>query len=266
MDPIKIIVAVATHKPYRMPCDAVYLPVHVGAELHPDVCQEMQSDNEGDNISNRNDSYCELTALYWLWKNTDVDAKGLVHYRRHLGSLNRRRRRAKDPFNRLVTGDELRQLLSRYQAVVAKRRKYYIETVYSHYSHTFDGVQFDKCREILEEMYPEYLAAWDELMQSRSAHVFNMFVMRAELFDAYCSWLFPILDELVRRVDTSSYDAFANRYVGRVSERLLDPWLKVNAIDYIELPVVSPEPVDWCSKIKGFLAAKFLGKKYERSF
>lgn len=266
MDSNKIVVAVATHKPYQMPSDDVYLPVHVGAALHPDVCSDMQADNEGDNISRKNGSYCELTALYWLWKNVDADAKGLVHYRRHLGSPNGAHRKASDPFDRLVTGGELGELLSSHQAIVAKHRNYYIETVYNHYSQTFDGIHFDICREILEETQPEYVVAWDELMKSRSAHIFNMFVMRADVLDAYCAWMFPILEQLEKRVDTTGYDAFANRFIGRVSERLLDPWLKVNRIDFTELPVVSPEPVDWNAKIKGFLAAKFLGKKYEQSF
>ena len=78
--------------------------------------------------------------------------------------------------------------------------------------------------------------------------------------------MFPILDELERRVDTTGYDAFASRFVGRVSERLLDPWLKVNNIDFVELPVISPEQIDWKSKIKGFIAAKYFGKKYTKSF
>lgn len=266
MDFNKIVVAVATHKPYRMPSDDVYLPVCVGAALRPDACEGMQADDEGENISSKNGSYCELTALYWLWKNVSAGAKGLVHYRRHFGSPNANRRKAKDPFDRLVTGSELEKLLSRYPVIVAKRRNYYIETVYDHYSQTFDGRQFDICRDILRDMHPEYVGEWDELMRSRSAHIFNMFVMRTELFDAYCAWIFPILEELERRVDTTGYDAFANRFVGRVSERLLDPWLKVNNIDFIELPVISPEPINWGRKARGFLAAKFLGKKYEQSF
>lgn len=266
MDSNKIVVAVATHKPYQMPSDGVYLPIHVGAALHPGVCCDMQADDEGENISSKNGSYCELTALYWLWKNVDADAKGLVHYRRHLGSPDAARRKADDPFDRLATGKELGDLLSNHQAVVAKRRNYYIETVYNHYSQTFDGGQFDVCRDVICDMHPDYVEAWDELMRSRSAHIFNMFVMRTDQFDAYCSWMFPILDELERRVDTTGYDAFASRFVGRVSERLLDPWLKVNNIDFVELPVISPEQIDWKSKIKGFIAAKYFGKKYTKSF
>ena len=244
----------------------MYLPLHVGAALHPDVCVDMQGDDDGDNISEKNPYYCELTGLYWLWKNCSADYKGLVHYRRLLGSPDASRRRAEDAFDRLVTAAELAPLLEKSGIVVAKRRNYYIETVYGHYAHTFEGCQFDACREVLVETKPEYVPAWDNLMQGRSAHIFNMFVMREDLFDQYCRYLFEILTELEQRHDPAQYDVFAARYLGRVSERLLDPWLETNGYTYKELPVVSPEPVDWVAKGTGFLAAKLLGKKYGKSF
>lgn len=263
-----IAVAVAAHKPYRMPADPAYLPVYVGAALHPgvDLGPNFQRDDEGDSISDLNPYYSELTALWWVWRNIDAEYKGVVHYRRLLGSPDSMHGRTEDPFDRVATGNELITAASQMGVVVAKRRNYLIETVYSHYSHTFEQVQFDVCREVLTDLYPEYVPHWDRLMRSRSAHVFNMFVMRNDLLDEYCSWLFPVLDELRRRLDPDSYDAFGARYPGRVSERLLDPWLWENGIEPAELPVVSPEPVDWVAKSKGFLAAKFLGKKYERSF
>lgn len=261
-----VAIGVAAHKPYRMPVDPAYLPVHVGAALNPGACPGFHRDDEGESISALNASYSELTGLYWMWRNVDAKVKGLVHYRRLLGSPDHARRRADDPFDRVATGGELRALVDVNGVVLAKRRNYYIETVYGHYSHTFDGTHFDACREVLSDMCPGYVPAWDRLMRSRGAHIYNMFAMRADLFDAYCAWLFPVLGELVRRVDASGMTPFEARWPGRVSERLLDPWLEVNGVGYIELPVVSPEPVDWVAKGRGFMAAKYLGKKYERSF
>ena len=79
MDTIKIIVA--THKKYKMPNDSIYLPVQVGTENKESL--GYQPDNDGENISSKNPYFCELTGLYWAWKNLDADYIGLSHYRRH---------------------------------------------------------------------------------------------------------------------------------------------------------------------------------------
>lgn len=261
-----VVVGVAAHRPYRMPGDPAYLPLQVGAALHPGACPGFQPDDEGDSISALNASYSELTGLYWLWKNVDAGVKGLVHYRRLLGSADPSRRRARDPFGRVATGEELESLVRRSGAVLARRRNYCIETVYGHYGHTFDAAHLDACRGVLADMCPGCLPAWDRRMRARGAHICNMLAMRADLFDAYCAWLFPVLDELVGRVSSEGMTPFEARWPGRVSERLLDPWLDANGLGFAELPVVSPEPVDWNAKIRGFLSAKFLGKKYKSSF
>ena len=76
---IKIIVA--THKKYWMPEDSMYLPVHVGAAGKAGI--GYQRDDTGKNISDKNPNFCELTGLYWAWKNLKADYVGLAHYRRH---------------------------------------------------------------------------------------------------------------------------------------------------------------------------------------
>ena len=84
MKNIKIIVA--THKEYNMPSDDIYLPVQVGAEGKKDL--GYQKDNIGNNISKKNPFFCELTGLYWAWKNLKADYIGLAHYRRHFSLSN----------------------------------------------------------------------------------------------------------------------------------------------------------------------------------
>lgn len=79
---IKIIVA--AHKKYHMPEDSCYLPLHVGKKGKDDL--GYLGDDTGDNISEKNPYYCELTGLYWAWKNLKADYIGLVHYRRHLAN------------------------------------------------------------------------------------------------------------------------------------------------------------------------------------
>lgn len=263
-----ITIAVATHKPYRMPSDSFYLPLHVGASIHPDICASMQGDNTGQNISGQNNFYSELTGMYWMWKNCNSSIKGLVHYRRYFRSLDSNRSRAKDRFDRIATEADILTSFEnpKCEILVPTARNYYIDSIGGHYRATLPGEQLDSCRDVLCRIEPSYVQAFDSVLASRKAHLFNMFVARDYVFDAYCTWLFPVLEELCQVLDPSSYDPFNARYPGRISEILLDAWMDVNSIAWKELPVVSPEPVDWVAKGKGFLAAKFLGKKYERSF
>lgn len=260
-------IAIAAHKPYRMPVDACYLPIHVGAALHPDVCLDMQQDNEGDNISKKNGAYSELTALYWLWKNSDAKYKGLSHYRRHFGKPGVRRF-GEDIYDRIAGLDDFEKVFAQTgaQVILPKSRNYIIETIDSHYRHTHPGEHLDVIRDILANDCPEYLPAFDAELKGTKAHMFNMLVAESGVFDAYCTWLFPVLFDLEKNLEGRRYDAFAARYPGRISEILLDTWIETNGISWAEMPVVSPEPIDWAAKAKGFLAAKFLGKKYEKSF
>ena len=110
-----------------------------------------------------------------------------------------------------------------------------MKTVYSHYDHYFWGEQFDRTRGIISRRCPEYLDAFDKKMKSRSEHLFNMFIMKKMLFDQYCEWMFPILEELEASYDLKSMEPFQARLIGRVSERLLDVWINKNQLKYKEV-------------------------------
>ena len=247
-------VIVATHKPYAMPHDPMYLPVQVGRVLNEDI--GYTPDDTGDNISEKNPHFCELTGLYWAWKNLDADAIGLAHYRRHFGKK----------ADKLLTGQEAAKLLERYEAILPKKRQYYIETLYSHYANTLHVEPLDITGEIIREQYPAYAPAFEQLKKRTSAHMFNMLIMRKEVFDRYCAWLFAILFELEKRVPTEELDSFHARFYGRVSELLLDVWLITEGVTYTEYPFVYTEKVNKLKKGIAFLKAKFFKEKYGKSF
>lgn len=261
-----ITIGIAMHKPYPVPHDNIYLPVHVGAALRPDILQEIQGDDSGDNISTLNPYFCELTALYWLWKNNTSQYKGLVHYRRYFTTNNWLKRHSRNRFERIIKGSELTQTLLRRSVVLPKKRHYVIETIYSHYAHTMYAQHLDTTIEVLRDLAPDYVDAWNALMRKRSAHIFNMLIMDREHFDAYCEWLFPILFELTSRLSPDQYDAFHARYPGRISEMLLNVWIMHNHIRFEELPTTFTERINWWKKGTGFLGAKFFKRKYTKSF
>lgn len=266
--PSKVKIVVAVHKRYPMPEDAMYLPLWVGAEgKEPE--SGYARDNTGQNISSKNAGFCELTGLYWAWKNLDAEYIGLVHYRRHFGEKSA----GSDPLAGVLTYGQLEPLLGRYTVFVPKKRRYYIETLYSHYAHTFYAEHLDLVRSMIEEGKPEYLAAYDKAVRQTSGYMFNMLIIRRDHLDRYCEWLFDLLFELEQRLDTSGMTGFHARLYGRVSEILFNVWLEQMIKEGViprgeikELDYFCTEKVDWWKKGRAFLGAKFLGKKYEESF
>lgn len=254
---MKITILIATHKEYTMPKDSMYLPIHVGKELS---CVELPycTDNTGEHISKKNPHYCELTALYWAWKNlkSDYDYIGMVHYRRHFVKK-KPLPFSKNKFSYIITKKEIDSLLRNFDVLLPKQRNYYIETNYSHYIHAHPVESIEKAREIIHQLFPEYDTSFQTVMNRRKAHMFNIFVMKQEIFDAYCNWLFTILFELEKKLDISSYDNYNQRIFGFVSELLLDVYLLQNNLSYKELPVLFMENEHWVRKLFAFLKRKF---------
>lgn len=217
-------VVVATHKKYQMPEDILYLPLHVGAAGKFDdqgnpLDLGYLKDNTGDNISELNSSFCELTGLYWAWKNLDMDYIGLVHYRRHFSM------KKKTGLDNVLKLSELSPYLGTIKVFVPNKRRYFIETLYSHYEHTHYAIQLDETKKIIMEKYPEYLKSYDKVLKRTYGYMFNMMIMEKKLLDDYCTWLFDILFELRKRVDMPELDSFQGRFFGRVSEIIFNVWL-----------------------------------------
>ena len=119
---------------------------------------------------------------------------------------------------------------------------------------------------IIQDALENYKKEFENLKKRRSAHMFNMLIMKKELLDEYCKWLFDILFEVEKRLGDKEYDAFQARYPGRLSELLFDVWMNKNGLNYKEVPFMYTEKINKIKKVRSFLAAKFLKKKYSGSF
>ncbi len=224
-------ILVATHKPYDLPKEDRYLPVFVGAALY-ETDLPYQRDDEGENISIKNRSYSELTGMYWAYKNLIADYVGLCHYHRFM---------------------DIRNIdITKYDVVLPEKRHYYIETVYSQYVHAHGPIGLDKAREIIASDYPDYLVSFDKCMKRRSLHIFNMFIMKYDIFIAYSDFLFDILFKIEEELGEQ------DRLYGYISERLLDVYLTKNRIAYKEVKVIETQHINWPKKIADFLKRKFL--------
>lgn len=251
-------ILIATHKAYDFPNDACYLPIQVG-KANGSLDLGVESDDSGKNISDKNASFCELTALYWAWKNLEnYEYIGLVHYRRYFSGLELNLKGKK-----IASQSELLADLAIYDVIVAKKRNYYIESVYTHYKNAHFIKDLDITKQIIEQYFPEYMSAFNQVMERKTLHLFNMFVMSNKHFVQYCEWLFDVLFKLEKQIDISSYDDYQKRVFGFLAERLFNVWLLENKLQLKERKVVSLESENLVKKAIGLLKRKIFrnGKK-----
>ena len=106
---------------------------------------------------------------------------------------------------------------------------------------------------MLKELYPEYVQDFDKVLNEKSGHILNMFVMRYDIFSNYCQWLFSILFELEKYLNLEGYSQYQQRVYGYLAERLLDVWLSHNKLNYKEVNYTVIEKINWKKKILKFL-------------
>lgn len=230
-----------------MPEHELLKPVQVGAALADRRFPGFLHDDEGENISQKNRSYCELTAQYWAWKNIDADYYGFFHYRRYLYPLlNRKRpyRIEKEPS--LSALDKLDypkfgKLIGEYDLIAPIGENMYVP-VREHYANAEFHHRKDLgiAEEIIKKRHPEMVKAMEEYLSGTVCYFGNIYIMRREVFYDYCQWLFPILEGIDRRSDTNGYDAQEKRVDGYLAERLFGvyfTWRK-DRLKTLEVPRV----------------------------
>lgn len=269
----KIKIYVVCHKPSYVPENPYLYPIQVGAAINGRHLPGMLHDDEGDNISDKNKSYCELTAHYWAWKNEDADYYGFFHYRRYFSfdpDIDRDDGYGNIAFDKInedtireikLNPADMRAVIEGTDVICVKGRTFprieqpdgKLLNVYHDYGkasfqHKND---LDITLQVLKEKYPEFIDIADKYMDSTITYECNMFIMRREIFHDYCSWLFDILFEAEKRIDMTWYSVEEYRVMGYLAERLTGlyyTYLKnKDGIKWKELPktlFVDTEPKD----------------------
>lgn len=222
---------VITHKKFNYPISQGYVPLLVGANKNENP-NNYETDNAGENISNKNPNYSELTGLYWLWKNNHDKNIGISHYRRYFSKSSTNN----TLYYRTVilgspiptTTKRLDEYLKTYDWIIPTPEIVEEGSMEKHFIHCHHKQDLVITKEVVQEMYPEYIDSFEKFMHGNKASFFNMFYTTKQQMDNYCEWLFKILFEVEKRVDISNYDAYQKRLFGFLSERLFNIWLEYN--------------------------------------
>ncbi|XME02295.1 DUF4422 domain-containing protein [Lachnospiraceae bacterium C1.1] len=242
---------VSTHKAYEFPKNPIYIPIQVGRALHDDL--GYLPDNRGDNISEKNPYYSELTGIYWAWKNDrEADIKGLCHYRRYL----------MNDQGHLWNEKEIRDTIGPDKPFDIISTKL-IKLNYSYYdafSVDHNAGDLDALAAVVKEKHPEDYAEYEAVVHGSRTYFGNIFICPAEIFDEYASWLFDILFELEKRIDPSKYDGYEKRVYGFLSEVLLLVFIRRHDLRVKECKVAmmgeKKETAEMKDRIAGFFRAK----------
>lgn len=240
----KIKIFISAHKPTDFVHDEIFKPIQVGCALKKERLPGFLYDNEGENISEKNPRYCELTAQYWAWKNEDADYYGFFHYRRYLSFSEKKI--PEDAWGNIVdktinetaikkyglNGETIQKLVQEYDIIVPETHTIsemptHTKDVRSQYESSgyLHGKDLDVMLKVLQEKYPGYVPYAESFLAGNLSTFGNMYIMKKEIFDQYCTWLFDILDECDERLDYTDYSTEAIRTMGHLAERLFNIYL-----------------------------------------
>ena len=243
---------VVTHKDAKL--DALpdgYKIIHAG---HATAKKEFGyiGDDTGDNISNLNRYLNEITSIYWIWKNTRHKIIGLCHYRRFFtaqGKWNPHSvRQSLLAFNveNILTKTEATEILRGCDMIIVKGN--FFTLTQTDLKSAVCDKNLNKYVEKIFRKYiklkqPDYLEAFDYVSSSYSEYLYEMFITRQNVFDAYCRWLFSFIIHVTKEVlATKNLAEISNprkyRTIGLISERLMTVWLMKNRLRLKALPIM----------------------------
>lgn len=231
------------HKEFKVPKSDIIYPIHVG-KANSDKNLEMINDYSKDNISKKNNNYCELTAMYWIWKNIECDIVGLTHYRRYF-DLNKSNYEFRNHNLNILESklfesyqDRIENTISNgYDIIMPKKTVFYM-SVRDQYIKNHIREDIEILETVIRKKYPDYMNSYEYVMNKQNKlSPYNMFIMRKKEFNKYCEWLFDILFELETQVKISEYP-YQSRIFGFISERLLNVYVYHNNLKVKYNPII----------------------------
>ncbi len=196
-------------------------PIQAGAALTKERVARV-IDCTGDHISHKNPNYCELTVLYWMWKNcvlldTGKTPRyyGLFHYRRWLD----------------LKDEDMDRMIGCDVDVVLPYPTIHEPDIREHHARYIKESDWEAMLQALSELSPAYYAAYDLVFSQEYLYNYNIFIAKKNLLKQYCEWLFPIL-ERIEELSRPKGSQRADRYIGYIGENLLTLYFMYHQKDF----------------------------------
>lgn len=180
-------------------------------------------DNIGDNISDRNGNYSELTGLYWLWKNKLISSAELENGENKGDGSDReeceRQYYGFGQYRRMLefTNDDLLRLIDNDVDVVLPYPMPYEPNIHAHHERYIKKDDWNALLTALAELQPEYSGVFPKILSQPYLYNYNVILAKKSVLRNYCEWLFPILQRTEELTDGKNR---SERYIGYMAETL----------------------------------------------
>ncbi|MBF7045442.1 DUF4422 domain-containing protein, partial [Campylobacter volucris] len=246
------------HKPASIFKNDIVIPIHLGRSLYQYdqinkdgniskqeqkwLLDNMIGDDIGENISTLNRYFCELTGIYWAWKNyeklNNPEYIGFMHYRRFfnfdLTVLNEY-----DNLSYLINEEKILDIIMQNQRIFLEHHK--CNPVEQYKNISFHKIEdYDKALAIINSSFSQFSEASIKYNKGNCCYFCNMFILPKQDFIEYCEFVFGVLFELKSQIDLSNRNIQEARVFGYIAERLTGIYfteLKLRKVRYKELPM-----------------------------
>ena len=259
---MKIKILVATHIECVIPKSDILLPIHVGSS-NSNLNLNIQRDDEGFNISSKNNQYCELTAIYWAYKNLKhQDFIGLAHYRRfptfqkisikYFMINSAKYYFYKYFYNSLIPGknyvkwnsiiskidnDLLKNLeesllknSKKYSMFVLKPVKFSNLNTRIYFNLTVPDFLIELTINVVNNKFPNIHPFLVETLSNNRLYPCNMFVFKNFIYEEYSLFIFTILGQVEENLEEKNIKAYP-RTMGYIAEILTSSFISYKILN-----------------------------------
>ena len=237
-----ISIFVVTHKKFEINLPQGYTIIHAGKILNEDL--GYSGDDSADNISKLNPYLNELTAMYWIWKNTNYSYVGTAHYRRFFSEQNSYQYSEES----ILKPRHAYELLQKYDALIGREglscntQKSLILYEDSDGFDELSRTTLNIIKKSIEKYQPKYLDSFEKIIYSQGFFYCNMIITRKKIFDELCKWLFsfmlPATDEFLKTFNVEELSIKQKRILGYCAERMMSVWLLKQNLRLKDFPIM----------------------------
>jgi hypothetical protein len=223
------------------------------------------SDDSGDNISNKGISYGgALPAFYWAWKNDNTsDYIGFCHYRRYF-LLDEKHNyfqieyvTDENGLKKISFSDKyIMHILDKYDVILSKKKRF-TTSIWKRYSNLFDERDLIALKCVIRNIYPDYIKLFEKYIEKGNClSIYGMFITSKDIFDNFCSWIFPVILKLDDMKDPSKNSLSRPRQIDYIVEHLMQLYfIKNNELKIKHLPIIVADNTKYrISNIRYFLS------------